>query len=288
MKRKFSFKIKLDVFLLLFLLIISSLLLTFSGGKFIVDFKSVGFTVAAGTEDAVHSVSVFITETVSAVRELADLRTKYAELTEKLKDYELLQRSNADIRRENRELKELLGFAGEIAYKNIPAQITGFDPDNLYSGIIINRGAKHGIRKDMPVLAFQGSNVGLVGKVVQTGRTGSMVIPLYDYRCYVASRVQTTKHRGLINGQGSADLPLIMRYVQKRAKDEIAVGDKILSSGENNLFPKDSPIGVVKSIKVHDYETYLELTVEPIIDFARLDYVFVLDLSEMQQQGTVQ
>ena len=226
-----------------------------------------------------HSVSVFVTDTVTAVRELAELRTKYAALTEKLKDYELLQRSNADIRRENRELKELLGFADEISYKNIPAQVTGFDPDNLYSGIIINRGTTHGVRKNMPVIAFQGSNAGLVGKIVQVGRASSMVIPVYDYQCYVAARVQTTKHRGLVNGQGSPDLPLIMRYVQKRAKDEISIGDKILASGENNLFPKDSPIGIVTGIKVHDYETYLELTVEPVIDFFRLDYVFVLDLS---------
>ena len=270
MKRKFSFRIKLDVFLLIFLLIISSVLLTFSGGRFIIDFKSVGFSVAAGTENAVHSVSAFVTDTVSAVRELAELRSKYLELSEKLKDYELLQRSNADIRRENRELKELLGFADTIAYKNIPAQ---------NSGIIINRGAKHGVRKNMPVLAFQGSNVGLVGKIVQTGRDSSMIIPIYDYQCYVAASVQTTKHRGLVNGQGTADLPLIMRYVQKRAKDEISIGDRILASGENDLFPKDSPIGVVTGIRVHDYETYLELTVQPIIDFSRLDYVFVLDMS---------
>lgn len=250
-----------------------------------VDFKAVGFTVAAGTENAVHSVSTFVTDTVAAVRELTELRTKYAELTEKLKDYELLQRSNADIRRENRELKELLGFSEEISYKNIPAQITGFDPDNLYSGIIINRGTRHGVRKNMPVLAFQGSNAGLVGKIVQTGRDSSMIIPIYDYQCYVSACVQTTKHRGLINGQGTADFPLIMRYVQKRAKDEIAIGDKILASGESNFFPKDSPIGIVKSIKVHDYETYLELTVEPIIDFSRLDYVFVLDLSDVQAEA---
>ena len=287
MKRKFSFKIKLDIFLLTLLLIISSVLLTFSGGRFIVDFKSVGFSVASGTENAVHSVSSFVTDAVSAVRELADLRSKYLALSEKLKDYELLQRSNADIRRENRELKELLGFADTITYKNIPAQITGFDPDNLYSGIIINRGPQHGVRKNLPVLAFQGSNVGLVGKIVQTGRDSSMIIPIYDYQCYVAASVQTTKHRGLVNGQGASDLPLIMQYVQKRAKDEIGIGDRILASGENNLFPKDSPIGVITGIKVHDYETYLELTVQPIIDFSRLDYVFVLDLSSAHE-GAIQ
>ena len=114
MKKRFSFRFKQDVLLLIFFLLLSSLLLSFSGGVFIVNFKSVGFTVAAGTENAVHSVSSFITNVTSSVRELAELREKYAALTEKLKDYELLQRSNADIRRENRELRELLGFSEEL------------------------------------------------------------------------------------------------------------------------------------------------------------------------------
>lgn len=285
MKKKFSFKIKSDIFLLIFLLIVSSFLLIFSGGRFIINFESIGFSVVAGTESAVHSLSRFLTDTVSTVRELAELRTRYRILSEKLKDYELLQRSNADIRRENRELKELLHLKDTIVYKNIPAQVSGFDPDNLYSGIIINRGTKHGVRQNMPVLAFQGSTVGLVGKVVQTGRDTSMIIPLYDYQCYTAAFVQSTKHRGLVNGQGSVDLPLTMRYVQKRAKDEISIGDRILTSGENSLFPKDCPIGVITSIKVHDYETYLELTVEPVIDFSRLDYVFVLDLQNHSKES---
>lgn len=283
MKKTF-FKIKIDVFLLIFFLIVSSVLLSFSGGRFIINFKSIGFTLSAGTENAVYSLSSFITRSITAVRELAELRQKYADLSEQLKDYELLQRSNADIRRENRELRELLGFAQEIETKNIPAQVVGFDSDNLYSGIIINRGAKHGIKKNMPVLAFQGANLGVVGKIVYTGRNTSMVMPLYDYQCYAAAKIQTTKHRGLVNGQGSAGEPLIMKYVQKHARNEISIGDKILASGENMLFPKDSPIGIVKAIRVHDYETYLELTIDPIIDFSRLDYVFIVDTSTAEKE----
>lgn len=284
MKKKFFFQLKYDVFLLICLLIICSILISFSGGSFIINFRSVGFGILSGTEKAVFTVSSFITDTVLSIRELAELKVKYKELTVQLKDYELLQRSNADIRRENRELKQLLRFAKELPVENIPAQIIGFDPDNLYSSIMINCGTKQGVRKNMPVLAFQGSNIGLVGKVVQARLNTSMVMPLYDYQCYVAARVQTTKDRGLINGQGSADGDLIMKYVQKRAKDEIAVGDRVVASGENYLFPKDSPIGIIKQIRVHDYESYLELLVEPVLDFSRLDYVFVLDLSKMQKE----
>ncbi len=279
MKEKFSFRIKFDVFLLMFFLTVSSILLGLSGGTFIINFKSVGFSAVSRGERALYSFSSFITGTVSSIRELAELRKKYAVLTEQLKDYEVLQRSNADIRRENKELKQLLKFSHELTVKNIPAEIIGFDSDNLYSGIMINRGTKQGVRKNMPVVAFQGSNTGIVGKIVHVGRTTSMIMPLYDYQCYVAAAVQTTKDRGLINGQGKPSIPLVMKYVQSNARDDISLGDKIVTSGENYLFPKGAAIGTVVQIKKHDYESFLELLVEPVLNLSRLDYVFVLDIS---------
>ncbi len=285
MKEKFSFRLKFDVFLLIIFLTISCVLLGFSGGSFIINFKSVGFGAVSAAERGVYAVSSFVTGTVSSIRELGALKKKYAVLTERLKDYELLQRSNADILRENKELKKLLKFSQEITTKNIPAEIIGFDPDNLYSGIIINRGTKQGIRKNMPVVAFQGSNSGVVGKIVQAGRTTSMIMPLYDYQCYVASFVQKTKDRGLVNGQGSPTLPLVMKYIQSGAQDDIAIGDKILASGEHNVFPKGTVIGSVVQIKQHDYESFLELLIDPVLNLSRLDYVFVLDVFTANQEA---
>lgn len=62
------------------------------------DFKSMAFSVSAGTEKAVYNVSSFVGESVSSVRELWDLKAKYNELTKQLEKYELLERSNADIK----------------------------------------------------------------------------------------------------------------------------------------------------------------------------------------------
>ena len=78
--------------------------MAFSGGSFILDFKRVAFSVSAGTEKAVYNVSSFVGESVAAVRELWDLKSKYNELSKQLEKYELLERSNADIKRENEEL----------------------------------------------------------------------------------------------------------------------------------------------------------------------------------------
>ena len=238
----------------------------------------------SGAQRGIYSVSSFFSGTVSAVSELSDLRRKYQELSKRLEDYELLQRSNADIKTEKERLKQVLGFSESLSIKNIPAGIIGRDPNNLYSGITINRGAKHGIKKNMPVISFQGSNTGLVGKIVQVGRTTSLVMPVYDYQCFVSARLETSRYDGLVNGQGSADGLLVMKYVKKRARDEIMVGDKIITSGENYNYPGSIPIGFVSKIQGLDYETSLELDVEPVIDFSRLENVFVLDMSAGQAE----
>ena len=285
MKKKL-FKFNIDAFLLIIFLLLSSVFMAFSGGSFILNFKQIGFSVTSSTEKAVYTVSSFIGDSVSAIRELWELKAKYSELSKLLENYELLQRSNADIKRENNELRNLLKFSDTIQTVNIPAEIIGYDPNNLYSGIIINRGIKHGIKKDMPVIAFQGTNMALVGKILQVGRTSSIIIPIYDYRCYVAAKMGIEKYRGVINGQGSEDFPLIMKYVKKRAKEDIKIGDKVVTSGldDSSLFPKNIPIGFISKIEAFDYETSLELSVDPIIDFATLEYVFVLDTSAVKKE----
>ena len=77
-----------------------------------------------------------------------------------------------------------------------------------------------------------------------------------------------------------------MKYIKKRAGDDIKIGDKIITSGfdDSSIFPKNIPIGFVSKIKTHDYETSLELSVNPIIDFSCLEYVFVLDTSKIEKE----
>lgn len=280
-KRRIPLQFRRDAFLLSLYLMISGVFLAFSGGGFVVNFRDIGFGLMSGAQRGIYSVSSFFSGTVTAISELSDLRQKYQELSLRLEDYELLQRTNADIKTENERLKGLLGFSKSLSAKNIPAGIIGRDPNNLYSGLTINRGARQGIKKNMPVISFQGSNTGLVGKVVQVGRNTSLVMPIYDYQCFVGARLETSRYDGLVSGQGNADAPLVMKYVKKRAKDEIMVGDKIITSGENNLYPGNIPIGFVSKIRGLDYETSIELDIEPVIDFSRLENVFVLDMSEV-------
>ncbi|MEL3904394.1 MAG: rod shape-determining protein MreC [Treponemataceae bacterium] len=278
MKKK-RFQLQADFIVFIVLIFLSVALLAFSGGGFISNFKQAGFSFISQTERALYSVTSFLGDSVSAIRELGELKQKYAEAQEKLADYEILQRVNADMQVENKKLKNLLGFSENISIKNIPAEIIAFDSSRLYSGIIINAGIKKGIKKNMSVIAFQNGQMGLVGKIVEVGQNTSMILPLYDYQCSVACKLEVSGYRGITNGNGITNGVLNMQYVKKTGMSEIQIGSKVLTSGfdDNSFFPKNIPVGTVTKIISHDYETSIQLELTPVIDFDSVEYVFVLD-----------
>lgn len=278
MKKK-RFQLQADFIVFIVLIFLSVALLAFSGGGFISNFKQAGFSFISQTERALYSVTSFLGDSVSAIRELGELKQKYAEAQEKLADYEILQRVNADMQVENKKLKNLQGFSENISIKNIPAEIIAFDSSRLYSGIIINAGIKKGIKKNMSVIAFQNGQMGLVGKIVEVGQNTSMILPLYDYQCSVACKLEVSGYRGITNGNGITNGVLNMQYVKKTGMSEIQIGSKVLTSGfdDNSFFPKNIPVGTVTKIISHDYETSIQLELTPIIDFDSVEYVFVLD-----------
>ena len=195
-----------------------------------------------------------------------------------------MQRNNVEIRKENERLREQLQFASEIEYKNIPAQIIGRDPDNLYSGITINKGARSGIKKGFPVIAIQSGNVGIVGKVVTAGLDTSLVMPVYDTKCNISARIQNTRDIGIVSGNGSYGSPLNLQYIRKRVFDSLNHGDIVVTSGENGNYVKDVPIGRISKIKILDYDSSLSIELEPVIDFLRLENVLVVDQKNLNDK----
>ena len=68
-----------------------------------------------------------------------------------------------------------------------------------------------------------------------------------------------------------------MGYIKKRVIDELHFGEVIVTSGENENYPADIPIGTISNIQVLDYDTSLAIELSPIIDFSRLETVLVID-----------
>ncbi|MBQ0039810.1 MAG: rod shape-determining protein MreC [Treponema sp.] len=274
---KKSFKFKTAEIILAFIILFSGSMLAFSSGSFIVNFNRIGFSLVSFLQEGTFNVFSSAKKAVMSVHDFAVLQKEYRELSEKLKDYEFMQRTNTEIRKENERLREQLKFATDLEYRNIAAQIIGRNPDNLYSGITISKGSKDGIRKGMPVIAIQNGNVGVVGKVVTVGIGTSIVMPVYDTKCNISARIQNTRDIGIVSGSGSYDSPLMLNYIRKRVLDDFNHGDIIVTSGENDNYMKDIPIGRISKITVLDYDSSLNIEIDPVIDFMRLENVLVVD-----------
>jgi rod shape-determining protein MreC len=258
-------------------MLVSFSMLLFSTRSFIVNFKDMGLSVFSGVRGGIYEVSSFVSRAVLSIRELAGLRREYAELSGRVARYEQLERSAAEIGQENARLREQLGFSGTIRYRHIPAEFIGRDPDNLFSALVINKGIHSGVKKNMAVIAWQNGAQGLVGKVVQTGQFESLVMPLYDPGSFVSSRLAVSRYEGIVEGQGSPEVPLLMRFIQKRARNEINYGDMIVTSGLGGVYPAGINIGRVIRVHYQEYEISMEVELEPLIDYSMLEYVFVID-----------
>jgi len=241
------------------------------------NFRYTGVPAFSGVRGAVNEVSSFVSRTVLAVQELARLREEHSELLERISRYERLERTAAEINQENVRLREQLGFSQELTFRHIPARIVGRDPDNLFSAIVINKGTRAGISRDMPVIAWQGGTQALVGKVIEARLFESLVMPVYDSNLFVSARLAASRFEGIVEGQGNPNMDLVMRFVPKRARDEISRGDMVVSSGLGGVYPPDINIGRVNRVIYSEHEVSMEVELQPLIDFSRLEFVFVIE-----------
>jgi len=269
-------RLSVDAYVFIALALVSFAALLFSVQSVMVNFRDMGLTVYSGLRGSIHEVTTFFSRTVNSIKELSDLNREYAELSERITRYEQLERSAADIRLENERLREQLGFTKSIRYKYVAAEITGYDPDNLFSAFSINKGKKHGVEANMPVIAYQNGMEILVGKVVQAAQFESLVMPLYDTGSFISSRLKENRYEGIVEGRGNPEMPLLMRFIRGRTRGEINIGETVVSSGLGGVYPSGITLGSVSRILYQDNDTSIEIEVASAADFSKLEYVFVI------------
>lgn len=240
--------------------------------------KEVGQSFVAVFQQAGAAVGRFFASTVTSVRELSVLRDQYDELLSEVRESETVADDIELLKTENAQLREALDFQERLPVESIPSRVIAKEPGSFFSGLTINKGRAAGVQRYMPVIANQDGARGLVGRVEEVGLTTSVVMPVFDRDSYVAARLLRSRHEGLVSGEGAAASAgrLTMLYVAESARGEVSVGDIVITSGMRSIFPEGIRIGTVQSIQGRPYETSLHIALEPMVDFSRLEYVFVL------------
>jgi len=238
--------------------------------------SEIGFSFLSFFQKGFSYTTSFFVETVNSINELRKIKAEYVKLLERLSVYESLEKDHFALIRENDELRNQLMFSSRTRAEKIPAQIIGHDSGIFYNTITIDKGRRHGVTSNMPVVAFQDGFQGLVGRVVEVGRSSSKIIPLYDRKFSVAARLHDSRHEGLVSGTGRNSPLIRMSHVSKSASDRIGYNDLVITSGLSSVYPPGIFVGRVRGVGARGHEPSLELELEPVIDFSRLEFVFVL------------
>ena len=193
-------------------------------------------------------------------------------------------RQNEALRQENDALKltisQLQGKAAEAdrlavllnfrkAHDKVPmvmARVIGASAGTASRTVEIDRGERDGIRRNMAVITPDGA----VGKIIEAFHDNAQVLLLTDKDGGAGAMLVQSRSQGPVKGNG--DPTLSMSYVAN--EEEVHVGDKIVTSGMDKIFPRDVPIGTVVDVKPGN--TFKQIRVKPTVKLERLEEVIVL------------
>jgi rod shape-determining protein MreC len=211
---------------------------------------------------------------ISELRELREelrlTRKRIGQLEDASVDYE-------EMRRENARLREKLGERELLGSGVVFASVVGRDPENLCGTLVIDRGTRSGVAVNMPVVAYQDGEKGVVGKISEAMAFASKVLPVVDENCRIGGILQDTRFNGLVVGQGVLSERCTLRFLSPEAK--VRFGDRVVTSGLGGVFPKGLLVGTVQDRESKSFGLFLEIEIKPVVDFARIEDVFVIQRS---------
>lgn len=144
------------------------------------------------------------------------------------------------LEQENRRLRELLGLeARRRAERSLVAEVVRVRSGGFRQQMIIDRGARHGLYLGQPVLDARG----VLGQVARVGPLQATVLLITDNRHAMLVRSARTQDRYLAYGDGRG---LTLRNVPRT--NDLRVGDRLLTSGLDETYPDEYPVGAVAAI----------------------------------------
>jgi rod shape-determining protein MreC len=167
------------------------------------------------------------------------------------------------------ELEDLLRLQRSLVAPTVAARVIAGDPAPGAAMITIDRGTSHGVEPDMAVIGQQG----VIGRVFgRPTATAAQVQLLIGRQAAAAAVTETSRAAGVVQG-GAGGPALEMNFVDLLR--EVQVGERVLTSGLDGIFPKGLTIGTVERA-VRGSGVYSDLRIQPAVDFSRIDLVLVV------------
>ncbi len=221
------------------------------------------------TSSAVGSINDVIDERDLLQKEVTVLRSQL--------------RSLDGVARENKDLRELLGFKKQLTLRTVTCEVIARDDGyGWWQTIRLDKGRNEGIGVNMPVMTLGG----VVGRVIEVNTHTCDVLLISDRSFKLSVRFEQDGSFGILQGVGISlrgdhgfgvlcmPTPARVDYVRKDL--DIKAGEMVVTSGFGGVFPAGLAVGRVVSISMDETGLYQVAEVAPAADMARLQQVLVV------------
>lgn len=190
-----------------------------------------------------------------------DLKRQVAELEGKIASYH-----EAYI--ENLRLRRLLDFKSTTKAETVAAQVIMHDLTGWFQTLMIDKGFRDGVAPDMPVV----NDEGMIGRVLDVSDRNCRVLLITDPGSSVDAIIQRNRVRGILSGKDASGC--VLKYV--RGNLDVQVGDLVVSSGKDGLYPKGLRLGVVQGVFKDPVDLFQKIDVKPLVRLSALEEVLII------------
>lgn len=246
-------------------------------------------------------------EILQRIFEYKVLKEKYEKSIEEIEKYKSQKEQYEILLKENQKLRELLNFEKFTIYPEIKAQVLGIRLNSITPKIIINVGKKHNIKPFMPVIAYTNDEnrvpiravVGITA-IVQENTT--IIQPLQHPQMKLGVKIENTNQWAILEGNSYSFKQLKLKYISNLTENINVFfsnnsGDirnsKIVTSGNDGIFPPNILVGIVTNKTTFDEEGFSIAYVQPYISLDKLDFVIIILkepeewLNNLQEEETI-
>jgi rod shape-determining protein MreC len=177
--------------------------------------------------------------------------------------------------KEGQRLEALMGFQQKYLYSTQAAQVFGTSGSDLSRVFYIDKGSADKLERDMAVITPDG----IVGKVREVFRHSAQVLAINDQNSGAGVILETTRVRGILRGNADGQLQIVDLLADRR----IQPGEKVLTAGGDQIFPRGLPVGEVeKVVPDPDRDGFIKVMIKPAAHLDRLDEVLVITSTDQR------
>jgi rod shape-determining protein MreC len=251
-------------------LLISTQVQTSSGAKVL---NAVAFGIISQVELGAARVFAFVRSGWDGYFWLRGTYQENQRLKEQVASLELSLQQQQALARRGAELEQLLQLRESTSLRTMAANVIAADATGGFRSVTIDRGSRDGLRQNMAVI----SALGVVGRIVDQPPSlyAAKVQLLVDRSAGAGAIVERSNAGGVVVGQ-EGDPPMRMDFVSNLA--DVKVGDRVVSSGLDGIYPRGFAIGLVEKVS-NGAKLYKDIEIRPVVDFSAVQSVLVvLDL----------